>query len=79
MRFHSHLIFFLNKLDIRSLMSISYKCFFSQEYPVLFKIHVVDSGVKDCYLPTDVDMPLYTEAIDRYATFTGEVFKIQTP
>ena len=42
------------------------KNFVFQEYPVLFKIHVVDSGAKDCYLPTDVEMPLYTEAIDRY-------------
>ena len=37
-----------------------------QEYPVLFRIRVIDSGTKDCCLPTDVEMPLYTEAVDRY-------------
>ena len=36
-----------------------------QEYPVLFRIRVIDSGTKDCCLPTDVEMPLYTEAVDR--------------
>jgi hypothetical protein len=33
----------------------------------IFDIRVVDSGIKDMYLPTEVDMPLYTEPIDRYA------------
>lgn len=46
----------------------------ADEYPVLFKIHVVDSGAKDCYLPTDVEMPLYTEAIDRAINTYNEGF-----
>ena len=50
---------------------------FFQDYPVLFKIHVVDSGVKDCYLPTDVDMPLYTEAIDMYVHVSLKILKHQ--
>ncbi|KAH3860654.1 ubiquitin carboxyl-terminal hydrolase 31-like [Dreissena polymorpha] len=32
---------------------------------IIFDVRVIDSGPSDMYLPTDVDMPLYTEAIDR--------------
>jgi len=39
---------------------------FQQRYSsAIFDIRIVDSGLTDSYLPTDVDMPLYTEAIDR--------------
>lgn len=38
----------------------------------IFDIRVVDSGPKDSYLQTDVDMPLYTEPIDRALSVYNE-------
>lgn len=37
-----------------------------QKLDVLFKLRVVDGCPGRSYLPTDVDMPLFTQTIDRY-------------
>ncbi|KAK3579493.1 hypothetical protein CHS0354_028312 [Potamilus streckersoni] len=41
---------------------------------LLFKLRVVDGGATDCYLPTDVDMPLYTQAVERALSTYGEEY-----
>lgn len=47
---------------------------FAQRLHSLFKLQIVDGSSRRTYLPEDVEMPLYTQTVDRVLSMFGEEF-----